>query len=455
MSWFDQSRAQLASTVYKKPAAAAATPSEGPRPSFEPDSFRFNSSAVTGSLFSSLFPQHDEKGVKSTVLSKRAKKKKKEEEEEPPSRSSDNEGDLSFVDHDACDSDSDRKKTPNPFLKRSHYSASRQKRKMRKRQLEQDLDDEVDEDAEVDEAEAEKEEDASIFKRADGKDLEYKSDEFVDLSEEEFRQENERREQMGLDPRRRSPSSVESDEGGLYVDSAPRSSSDDDDGASLEPSSSSSSDLMESDDLPGVDPMDVDQPAKSESEDEASSLLKSAAQFIQVSEHRHAPAKKRRETTRSMKAREAAKELVPLKEIDSEADTVDPQEKDDEDDDDSVNTGDSAVANVHACVEKMFTSLDLVTPGNAPLTTPLEMDDVATLFDVVKTLTAIHLNASVEQQKSKTIQADINRGRSNIPGQSTSVTQSESAQNALRQLNQFTRKDKILALLSRAPENVA
>jgi hypothetical protein len=397
--------------------------------------------------------------VKATPVARKTVKKKKEPET-PPSRSSDNEGDLSFVDYGKGPEEE-----PNPFIKRSHYSASKEKKKRaRARERaripsssesgdEDDSDMEDDDaDADVDEEEAAKEEDPSLFKRKDGKDLEYKDDEFIDLSEEELKERNARRLLRGKSELKRPEALSESDEGEQYMYRSPPDSSSSPDADS--DSSSSSSELMEAEDSRLLDPMDVDKAENSE--DETSALLKDAGQFLKVAEHRIAPTTKRRETSRSALARESANELLPAAEIDSEADTVDPNQRGDLDDDDDelANNAGSALMNVYACVVKEFAALASLAPDDSFIM-PLEIDNTAELFEAVKTLTAIHFNAAVEQQKSKTIQADINKGHSNISGQSTSIKQSESAQNALHFLNDFTCKDKILALIAGASENVA
>jgi hypothetical protein len=460
-NFYDRTLGNLHNSFNRAPTATGARAPEAPRASFAASSFRFVPShdASTGSLLSTLLPAEDTKGVKATaVVQKRKPMKKKEEGEEPLSRSSDNEGDLSFVDKD------EDPKDPNPFLKRSHYSSSRDKKK-RQRTLppsssesggDESDDDDDDDDDDVDEEEAEKEDDPALFYRKDGKHLQYKADEFLDLSEEEFKERNARRLARGKPELKRPEAPSESDEGHLYQYRSPPPS-DDSDSESVSPSSPPSTpELMGPVDLPLLDPMDVDED-EDEDEDEAHALLKDTSRFLQVAEYRLAPNKKERKTSRSVLARKTASTLLPPSEVevDSEADTVDPNQQSDEEEGELVDNTGSAAMNVHACVSKEFNDIDLTTPDGRLLTTPLELSDTADLFEAIKTLTAIHFNAAVEQQKSKTIQADINKGHSNISGQSASIKQSESAQKALHFFDDFTRKDKILDLITSASEHVA
>lgn len=454
MSWVDKTHSLLSAV---RPGAAS-LPSTAPAAPTNSNSFL--SSLLTPRTAQPFVPLPSSPSPvvisKNNKKNKKAatKKQKKKKKDEIRSASSDNEGDLSFVDH-RVDSSVEEE---NPFVKRAHYSKSRERAREQEKEMKRKsryIDDMADDDDEEGEEDEDEDEDADVDIDEDKqeiptevyKTLKYTADAFVDISDEEFRQKNARRIARGESPLKRSSSPPDSDEGELFDPSSD----------SLSQSSSSSSGAsLESDesaDAGGGDPMDVDE----KSVDDVDELVKSAAHIIRATDHRHPPPKKKRETTRSRQAHEAALALKKAVSVDSEADTVDPNaatdhsSDDDDDDDDSVRPG-SAIMNVHACVMKAITDLNLKAPDGEVVTSPLQLNTAAQLFEATKTLTAILFNASVEQQKSKTIQAEMNKGHTNIPGQSTSVKQSESAQDALFILNEFTRKEKILALLAHAAE---
>lgn len=408
---------------------------------------------------------------KSKENQKKKKKKKTKaprrrvQDEESSSSSDDNEGNLSFVDDDVDDD------VPSHlFIKPKYFSKSkmkeREKKKKKKSSLILDEADEDDEDADSDEFDDDDEDDSvENFKRPDGSDFRYTSDEFVriDDGDDDDDDDDDESFRMGEDEEDESPSP-----------SPPSSSS-----SSLlsSPISSSSSPVGSSPTRSG----ERRQSSRRMEIDEVEEVVKEAQHVLAVTDHRQRRSKPRELTSTTSKALAIERELLATAksregeedkkrenvEVDSEADTVDfnldhgvhndPMEIDEEDEEDGGGLTMSAtdIENVHACVDKVFERLQVKAPNCDLIPNPLTLMETSSLYQVMTTLTGILLSAAIEQQTSKNIQTHITLGCSNIPGQSASRKQSEMAQEALHYLDEIGKKNVTLALLTHALEEEA
>lgn len=383
--------------------------------------------------------------VPTTTTETKPKKKKKAKVEEYLSASSDNEKNLSFVD-EAVDEEE------NPFVNAivkgaRHYSSSRQRKRHVMSSSESDDDDGEEEDDESS-ADSDRDGEDHVFTRRDGSDLRYGRDEFVqqeDSSEERLEKRNARRLARGESLIHLEPEESESayEAGSILMAMSSSSSS----AAASRVEEKSREDSSESE-LINLDM------------DETKEVLADARHILKVHKHRVRPVE--RETQRAAEVRKIEKALFD--EVDSEADTVDgkaPEESSDEEDgeeegeeEEEGNNQVNSLSATQACVDKLYKELNVVLVDGTELTNPLKGFEMAGLFEAFKTLSATNLNAAVEQQTSKNIQAQINQGHSNIPGQSASRKQSEIVQESLHFLDGFMKKDAILEILQRAVEEV-